>query len=116
MNNPIPDEFTFLRPMLIQIPSGGEKHIELVGAPYTASLQSGCISLQQGESMELHNSGEHEELLITLSGRGEFRSPGMDPLSIHSGCILYNPPHTAHEVINTGDQVLRYIYVVSKVS
>ncbi len=100
--------------MSFPIPTGGEKHIELVGAPYTVSMRSGCILLLPGESVGLHDSGEKEELLITLSGRGEFHSPGMDPLPIHSGAILYNPPHTAHEVINTGDQVLRYIYVISK--
>ena len=77
-------------------------------------MRSGCVELLPGESIGLHSTEENEEMLVTLSGSGELCSPGTDPLPMHSGCVLYNPPHTPHDVVNTGDKPLRYIYVVAK--
>ena len=77
-------------------------------------MRSGIVLLQPGESVGLHSTEEKEEIIITLSGRGELSSPGGDPLAMHPGCLLYNPPQTPHDVVNTGDQPLRYIYIVAK--
>jgi mannose-6-phosphate isomerase-like protein (cupin superfamily) len=103
------------QPRAIQLPSEDKKYLKLLGGPpETVSMQSGYVELLPGESVGLHSTGENEEMLIILSGCGELRSPEMDPLPMHMGCVLYNPPHTPHDVFNSGDQSLRYIYVVSK--
>jgi quercetin dioxygenase-like cupin family protein len=107
---------TISRPRSITLPAAGEKYAELLGgSPETGSMRSGCVTLLPGESVGLHSTGEHEELVVTLSGRGELCSPGLDPLPLHNGCVMYNPPNTPHDVINTGDESLRYIYIVTKV-
>lgn len=110
----LPEDCPSPQPRLILLPIAGEQHVELLGTLVSASLRSGYMELLPGESVGKHDSEENEELLIPLYGRGEFHSPGKDPLPIQSGCILYNPPHTLHEVINTGDEPLRYIYILSK--
>jgi mannose-6-phosphate isomerase-like protein (cupin superfamily) len=63
--------------------------------------------------VDKHSTGESEEMLIPLSGSGELRVPGQDPLPIAPGRVLYNPPHTVHAVVNTGSEALVYIYVVA---
>ena len=115
MKTPSPRPVTLCQPRSIPLPSADKKYTELLGGPpETVSMRSGCVELLPGESIGLHSTGENEEMLVTLSGSGELCSPGTDPLQMHSGCVLYNPPHTPHDVINTGDHPLRYIYVVAK--
>jgi len=115
MNPPSSRPATPSQPRSIPLPSVDIKYTELLGGPPdTVSMRSGCVKLLPGESIGMHSTGENEEMLVTLSGSGELCSPGMDPLPMHSGCVLYNPPHTPHDVINTGDQPLRYIYIVAK--
>ena len=37
----------------------------------------------------------------------------MCDLQLRAGDIVYIPPHTAHNIANTGDGLLRYIYIVA---
>jgi len=103
------------QPRSIPIPSTEDKVTQLLGgSPETVSMRSGCVLLMPGESVGLHSTGDHEEMVITLSGNGDLCRPGMDSLPLHYGCVLYIPPHTPHDVVNTGEQPLRYIYIVAK--
>ncbi len=114
MQSSSPDHPTADRPRSIPLPSPPIKYAALLeGTTGTRCMRSGYVELLAGESVGLHSTGEHEELLVTLSGFGELLSPGMDPMPMHSGCVLYNPPRIAHDVVNRGDQPLRYIYIVA---
>jgi len=62
----------------------------------------------------LHNTDECEELLIPLSGEGELIIQSGESLRVCPGCVLYNPPHTEHDVRCTGNAPLEYVYVVTK--
>jgi mannose-6-phosphate isomerase-like protein (cupin superfamily) len=53
-------------------------------------------------------------MIIPLSGSGELIIEGRNSFAVYPGCVLYNPPHTRHDVVNTGDQPLRYIFIVSR--
>ncbi|MGB4594864.1 MAG: cupin domain-containing protein [Anaerolineaceae bacterium] len=102
------------QPRLIPIPSGGESYLSLLGGPPdSVSIRAGYVELLPGESIGLHSTQDHEELIVTLSGHGQLISPGVDPLPMTIDCILYNPPNTPHNVVNTGDVPLRYIYIVT---
>jgi mannose-6-phosphate isomerase-like protein (cupin superfamily) len=70
--------------------------------------------LSPGEAVGLHSTGEAEEVVVPLSGAGELRVPGQEPLEVCPGRILYNPPHTPHDIVNTGDEEMRYVYIVAK--
>jgi mannose-6-phosphate isomerase-like protein (cupin superfamily) len=85
----------------------------LNGTSESKNMHSGYVVLSPGEAVGEHSTGSAEELLIPLSGEGEMRIPGYAPFAVSSGCVLYNPPHTTHDVINTGSQPLKYIYVVA---
>ncbi|HEY5159268.1 MAG TPA: cupin domain-containing protein [Anaerolineales bacterium] len=115
MNHPLQQSSIPSQPRSIPLPSMEEKYTELLGgSPETVSMRSGCVMLMPGESVGLHSTGDNEEMVVTLSGSGELCRPGMDSLPLHCGCVLYNPPHTPHDVVNTGEQPLRYIFIVAK--
>jgi len=115
MNHPKPDTDPLPKSRLILLPPPDQKYAKLLGGPPdTMGMKSGCVLLSPGEAVGVHSSGEYEEVIVPLSGTGQLIVPGMESLPVNPGCILYNPPHTQHDVINTGDQPLRYIYIVSK--
>jgi mannose-6-phosphate isomerase-like protein (cupin superfamily) len=79
----------------------------------SCGMRSGRQALAPGTSCGEHSTGEHEEVIVVLSGRGIARSgDGLEqPFTV--GQVLYVPPHTTHNMINAGDEVLRYVYVVA---
>lgn len=115
MKTPIVDPSKSSKPRSFPLPSLDEKYTVLLGGPPdSVSMRSGYVQLLPGESIGMHSTGSNEELLITLSGRGELCSLERDALLMNTGCVIYNPPHVSHNVVNTGDQPLRYIYIVAK--
>lgn len=104
-----------LKPRSIPIPAIGTGYLSLLGGPpESVSMRSGYVELLPGESVGLHSTEDYEEMIVPLSGSGQLTSPGLDPLPIMVNFILYNPPHTPHDVVNTGDVPLRYLYIVTK--
>jgi mannose-6-phosphate isomerase-like protein (cupin superfamily) len=103
------------RPRSIDLPTNGEPYLPILkGTPDSAGMRSGYVCLKPGESVGLHNTEGNEEVVVPLSGTGELRSPGVEAFTIHPGCVLYNPPHMLHDVVNTGSEPLCYVYVVAK--
>ncbi len=49
-----------------------------------------------------------------LEGEGEMLVTGQDSVMIRAGVAVYCPPETEHDVVNTGSDSLRYVYVVAK--
>jgi len=96
-------------PLAIPFPAPDEHDKRLLD---TSGMRSGYVSLAPGKAVGQHTTGECKELLIPLSGSGELRFPDHDPLTIAPGRVLYNPPHTRHDVVNNGSVPLVYIYVV----
>ena len=65
-----------------------------------------------------HNHWVNEEMVFILEGMGTVRI-GSDKYPIRSGDVVALPPggkEAAHEIINTGDEVLRYLAVSTKLS
>ncbi len=105
-----------VQPKIISFPALEEKYTRLLGGPpETSGMRSGYVVLAPEESVGFHDSNDHEEVIIPLTGTGELRFDGLDSLPVHPGCILYNPPHTGHDVVNTGKELLKYIYIIAKV-
>jgi mannose-6-phosphate isomerase-like protein (cupin superfamily) len=60
-----------------------------------------------------HSTGEREEFIVLLEGTGEVRVAGVPPLAVAAGTAAYVPPRRSHDVVNTGERPLRYVYVVA---
>ena len=87
----------------------------LEGPPESVAMRSGHVMLQPGKSVGRHSTGVHEELLVVFAGTGEMHFAGHQSLQLISPCAAYCPPHTEHDVRNTGTEALRYVYVVARV-
>jgi len=85
----------------------------LTGAPQTAGMRSGYVRLKPGETVGWHTTGKNEESLVILAGRGEARLEGQPARPFTAPALIYIPPARRHNVANTGDGILEYVYVVA---
>ena len=85
----------------------------LHGSPQTAGMRSGFVRLMPGETVGWHTTGNNEESLVILHGRGEARLEGQAPRPFAAPAFAYIPPSTRHNVANTGEEPLEYVYVVA---
>ncbi len=77
-------------------------------------MKSGLVVLTPGKSVGKHSTGQHEEVLVVLEGKGEMSLKDGSKLDVEAEpYALYCPPETEHDVTNTGSSVLRYVYVVA---
>ena len=100
---------------LINLDGGGKDYVAvLAGPPESHGMQSGLVILTPGRSVGEHTTGQHEELLIVLQGQGEMKFADGSKLKFRANQALCCPPATRHNVTNTGDSLLRYVYLVAK--
>jgi len=85
----------------------------LTGPPETVTMKSGYVVLEPGRSVGRHSTGHREEMLVVLEGQGEMIFHDGSKLAIRGNTALYCPPETEHDVVNTGQGMLRYVYIVS---
>jgi mannose-6-phosphate isomerase-like protein (cupin superfamily) len=93
-------------------PAGAAGHAALLTADNARHLRAGVVTLAPGEGCGAHSTEGYEELLLILAGEGEVRLEGFGALRAAAGAC-YIPPGTTHEVVNTGREPLRYVYVVA---
>jgi mannose-6-phosphate isomerase-like protein (cupin superfamily) len=94
-------------------PSAADYVPLLEGPPTTVTMESGYVVLKPGQSVGKHSTGRYEEALVVLAGSGEMRSADGSVLHLAAPCLAYCPPATEHDVTNTGDSMLRYVYLVA---
>jgi mannose-6-phosphate isomerase-like protein (cupin superfamily) len=88
----------------------------LTGSPQTGGMRSGRVSLLPGQDCGEHSTEENEEMLIFLSGHGRAIIDKDKILEVGKGKITYIPPQTVHNIKNTSNTPLSYIYCVSPVN
>lgn len=73
-------------------------------------------AVETGETVGWHTTGQHEEALVILHGRGEARIEGQQARPFTAPKLVYIPPATRHNIANTGHELLEYVYVVAPVT
>ncbi len=79
----------------------------------THGMKSGRVYLEPGANCGQHSTHENEEMLIFLSGQGWAIIDDEPSFEVGQGRVAYIPPETLHDIKNTGDEPLIYIYCVS---
>ncbi len=102
-----------LTPFVKALDARGETHLPLLGAGLARRLRAGLVTLAPGEDCGRHSTGDYEELLVILAGRGEAEVEGHGAFDVRAGQVLYVPRDAAHNVHNRGEAPLRYVYVVA---
>jgi len=87
----------------------------LKGQKDSFGMRSGLVMLKEGQSCGQHSTEAHEELLIILQGSGTalIGPQGEKTVPVKANQVVYIPPHTVHNIENTGSGPLHYIYVVA---
>ena len=78
-------------------------------------LRSGYVVLKPKESIGQHNTGTSEEVLVIVHGSGLVCYGKKGSVKVKKNVFVYIPPQTLHNVINTGKDLLKYIYTAAKV-
>ncbi len=104
------------RPKVVHADSTVREHHRMLlgGPPETVTMRSGLVVLEPCESVGRHTTGDREEVLVILSGVGEMRLADGTTHHLAESSVAYCPPATEHSVVNTGEGLLRYVYVVAK--
>ena len=86
------------------------------GKPITCGMKAGRVHLQPTESCGEHSTEAREETLVFLQGTGRLII-GQDKqvFEVGQGRVAYIPPHTVHNIENSGSEPLIYIFCVSPV-
>lgn len=101
------------QPLTLRLDCPGGDCPLLRGTPQTAGMRSGFVRLKPGETVGWHTTGKNEESLVVLRGRGEARIEGQPPRGFAAPALAYIPPATRHNIANTADDLLEYVYVVA---
>ena len=101
------------KPLAIKLKSKNKYLRLLSGPPQTAGMRSGLVRLKSGEEIGEHSTADKEEILIILKGRAKISLEKHPASTVRAGYLIYIPPHTSHNVTNTGRQLLRYVYIVA---
>jgi mannose-6-phosphate isomerase-like protein (cupin superfamily) len=109
----LPSQTPKPQPLTLPLECPGGDCPLLHGAPQTAGMRSGFVRLKAGESVGWHTTGQNEESLVILRGRGEAHLEGGPARPFVAPTLIYIPPATRHNVANTGEKILEYVYVVA---
>ena len=105
------------RVLIIDLNDNAENQRLLSGRPQTCGMRSGRVYLQPGDACGCHSTKYREEMLIFLSGQGQaLIGEQKKILEINRGKVAYIPPHTIHNIKNTGTEPLIYIYCVTPIA
>ena len=110
---PLSSQVPSPRPLNLRLDCPGGDCPLLQGVPQTAGMRSGIVRMKPGETVGWHTTGKNEESLVILRGHGEARLEGLPAEAFSAPALLYIPPETRHNVANTSQELLEYVYVVA---
>lgn len=99
-----------LQPFITEL-NNQRDYQRVIDPAQTCGMKAGRVWLEPGAECGVHTTGDHEEALIFLAGQGIARIAGKT-IAIGEGKVGYIPPHTEHNILNTGSQPLIYIFCV----
>ena len=79
----------------------------------TCGIKAGHVILKKGEEIGEHSTNDMEEALVVLKGKGQLVINKKENLDFEDNSVLYVPPETIHNVKNTGEEILEYIFITS---
>jgi quercetin dioxygenase-like cupin family protein len=102
-------------PKMITLDQASPERVKILnGPPETVTMHSGYMVLAQSKSVGRHSTKNNEETIVVMAGKGELRIIGGSTFQLHPYCVAYCPPNTEHDVMNTGTDTLRYVYIVAR--
>lgn len=76
------------------------------------NLAMGVNETHVGGSVPKHKHDTEEEVMFFLQGKGQFVTDD-EVIELHPGVCIYNPPGSYHTIVNTGDEILKFVWIYS---
>ncbi|MDP2928141.1 MAG: cupin domain-containing protein [Candidatus Omnitrophota bacterium] len=95
---------------------GRQRFLRLFGDSSKArGLRSGFVVLKPKESVGLHNTGLNEEVIFIINGSGLIHYSKKSSFKVKKNTFVYIPPKMPHDITNTSEDLLKYIYIAARV-
>ena len=99
----------------VELDMSGTEYVRILGGPpESATMRSGYVVLLPSQSVGRHSTEACEEMVVVLEGEGEMLLGDGSVLRLKPHVVIYCPPDTEHDVRNSGEGTLRYIYMVAR--
>jgi mannose-6-phosphate isomerase-like protein (cupin superfamily) len=99
----------------VELDISGNEYIRILGGPpESVTMRSGYVILLPSQSVGRHSTETCEEMIVVLEGEGEMLFGDGSVMGLKPHVVIYCPPETEHDVLNTGEMPLRYIYMVAR--
>jgi len=99
----------------VELDISGTEYVRILGGPpESVTMRSGYVVLLPSQSVGKHSTDAFEEMVVVLEGEGEMLFGDGSVLRLKPHVVIYCPPDTEHDVRNTGERPLRYIYMVAR--
>jgi mannose-6-phosphate isomerase-like protein (cupin superfamily) len=76
------------------------------------NLAMGVNETHVGGMVPKHKHDTEEEVMFFLQGKGQFITDE-EVIELKPGICIYNPPGSNHSIVNTGDEVLKFVWIYS---
>jgi putative monooxygenase len=76
------------------------------------NLAMGVNETHVGGMVPPHKHDTEEEVMFFLQGKGQFITDE-EVIELKPGICIYNPPGSSHSIVNTGDEVLKFVWIYS---
>src|SRR4030066_387537 len=76
------------------------------------NLAMGVNETQVGGMVPEHKHETEEEVMFFLQGKGQFVTDE-EVIELKPGICIYNPPGASHKIVNTGDEILKFVWIYS---
>ncbi|MEW6230240.1 MAG: cupin domain-containing protein, partial [Bacillota bacterium] len=76
------------------------------------NLAMGVNETYPGGMVPEHVHETEEEVMYFLAGRGKFITRDSE-VDLEPGVAIYNPPGEPHKIVNTGGEVLKFVWIYS---
>jgi quercetin dioxygenase-like cupin family protein len=103
-----------LKPKTIELDMNASDYLRILGGPpESVTMRAGFVVLQPSQTVGRHSTESYEEMIVVMEGEGELLIGDGSVRELRQHVVAYCPPDTEHDVRNTGNSPLRYIYVVA---
>ena len=76
------------------------------------NVAMGVNETYPGSMVPEHIHKNEEEVMYFIAGKGKFVTKD-EEIDLSPGTVVYNPPGQLHKIINTGEEVLRFVWIYS---
>lgn len=74
------------------------------------NLAMGVNETHVGGEVPRHKHETEEEVMYFIQGKGQFITDD-EVIELKPGICVYNPPGSFHSIKNTGDEVLKFVWI-----